>query len=94
MARGKASPPWETGDSPALPTFTVERFNIDAPDGSYDMYEVKCGRKECGLKFWVLLVWTKPLRSRGRDDDPPARIKTRPCPYCFKVSKLPKRKKS
>lgn len=82
-----------SGESPAMPTFLVVRFHVDDDTGAYDMYEVTCPR--CRQPFWVRLLWM--VKKVAEDQKPSDRrriiYKTRPCPYCFKTSKLPKKSK-
>lgn len=77
----------ETSPASQLPTFEVERFHIDEPEGSYDMYQVRCSR--CGAVSWFTLLWALIQPVLGREDDPPAHPVGRPCPYCSKVSTIP-----
>ena len=72
-----------------LPVYGVKRFHIDEPAGSYDMLEVKCPRKGCGLAHWVVGSWLAPREVQGRDDDAPAIVTGRPCPYCSKAASIP-----
>jgi hypothetical protein len=61
-----------------IPEYKVERFHINESEGSYDMLQVTCPRSGCGLDFWVRLMWRRSSPYR-----------TRPCPHCFKVSRVP-----
>ena len=70
----------EQDHASTVPEFAVKRFHIDAEDGSYDMLEVACPRRDCGKSFWVRGSWTAPVEGR---------VNTRPCPWCFRVSWLP-----
>lgn len=72
-----------------LPNYTVTRFHIDEPEGSYDMYEVKCPRSGCGSSHWVPLSWRALREVEGAFGKPPARVYGRPCPHCSKASAIP-----
>jgi hypothetical protein len=62
-------------DSPQLPWFKVERVMLD----DERWLEVTCQRTGCGKMFMVRPGWKRKV---------PGLI-TRPCPYCFRVSKVP-----
>jgi hypothetical protein len=60
-------------------TFEVARFHIHEPEGSYDMLEIRCPRKDCRARFWVGLAWALL--------DPPAQ--GRNCVWCGFCSAIP-----
>jgi hypothetical protein len=73
-----------------LPEYRVERFHIDLPDGSTDLFRVICPR--CSRSFWVEPgPWRLIVPVMGRSEDPPAWPVGRTCPYavCGKVSAIP-----
>jgi hypothetical protein len=75
----------ETSEKSQLPEFEAERYHLDDDDGSHDLLKVRCER--CGSRFWVTLKW-KVVAQEGSATDGRGH-RTRPCPYCFKVSWLP-----
>lgn len=68
----------ETSYASTVPEFAAERYNLLDDEGGRDLLKVRCPR--CKRVFWVETLW-------GRS--PEVEHKTRPCPYCFKVSWLP-----
>ena len=72
-----------------LPNYEVERFHIDEPGGSYDMYQVRCPRSGCGAPFWVPLSWRALREVEGASGLPPARVYGRPCPHCSRAAAIP-----
>lgn len=76
-ARGrwkKASPPDDFGRQ--LPEFKVTEIELDFGDGPEAQLEVKC--KKCNRTALLDPTW---LHSNE--------LRTRPCTYCFKTSKIP-----
>jgi hypothetical protein len=72
-------------------------INASDPETGEDLLvrvlKVTCPRKGCGGEFWVRLKWKKPrlgvtARSLGRER---VVFITRSCPYCFAVSRIPRK---
>jgi hypothetical protein len=75
--------------SETLPQFEVELFNMQDPDGSYDMLAVRCPRTGCRTRFWVQLKWRVLRPVKYADHEPPAYPYGRPCPHCSAAGAIP-----
>lgn len=77
----------ETGsgatERPASFASTVPEFLLDGLSGDNGFFEVACPRKSCGGMFIIEIA-----RWEG-DNNGAVKVRTRPCPYCFRVSWLP-----
>lgn len=70
-----------------MKAFGVKRYDDIYLDGiNTSLLEVTCPRSSCKGKFLVGLGWRFLAMRQNEQGD---RFQCRPCPWCFRVSKLP-----
>lgn len=71
-------------------TFATVRIPED--NGAHSRWlPVVCPRKDCGQEFLVNLGWKKLRRYRNPSTDVVTIFITKACPYCYKVSRIPRK---
>lgn len=71
-----------------LADFKVERIHVNDENGSHDMFEVTCPRKECGQVHWVPTRWAVLQPVSGAGGQVTFTI-GRPCPHCSRAALIP-----
>lgn len=71
-----------------LAEFTVERVEVDSPDGTTSMLAVTCPRSGCRGEFWVTHKWTYLATVLGANNQMVV-VYGRNCPYCSRAARIP-----